>query len=543
MTMSDNDKQVILAEVQAARAEHRPVNQQAIRALLPHVSISALNSRVARLRRALNNPQPPRRRRTATSATAAPPLVLPTDTVTTAATTATAAPPQVLTTDTVMTASTTPSTGAVLVQAANAWTTAPAGRADEEVQVAMELARFGSSSSAAIHQLEQEQDDQVQQVLSATQEELVDVRSQVQTTHTAHEREETIRMQDEDILSSWAERVQLKSTISAIEREFQAVRSQVQVVEADIASKDETIMKLNQDLQALRSDQEAELRQLKSTLTATEAELSLIRTQVAEADNAKDRTIMQLTGDVQGLRRQIAASDTVLLQRKLDNALKENASKDDAIEKLKHDMKQAKEAFSSRLSSAQFNITNQVTQNYVTQVEDLKNQVQDLKHRYGQDMLTNRTRIATLEQELGHTGWVTDVHKYLVSVEEDLQALADRLSRFLAPQDRSTLYSKRNLSEISPHPTMRWACHVYARYYGMAPQVTVDMETDMTKWWLDRNYFAHHSNTDELARRGKVLANAKDMHRHLLKLIEDLNRDQGADLTQLANDAFSDVFH
>lgn len=526
MTMSTNDKQVILAEVQAAREEGRPVSQLAIRALLPHLSAGAVNSRVARLRDALNNPRPPRPRRPATTATAAPPQSLPITTVTTAAT--------------------TPATGVVHVQVATSLTTATtvtADRADDEVQVAMQLARFGDSRSVSIDHSEQV--NQAQQLLSASQGELDDVRSHVHAPHLdVVSREETIRMQDEEILSSRMERLQLTSTFSAMERLLQAVQSQLQVSQADIASRDETIMKLNQDLQALRSDQEIELRQLKSTLTETEAELSLVRTQVnvAKADIAsKDDTIKKLNRDVEIGRRQIDSSKEILLQRKLDAALQESALKEEAIEKLKSDMKAVKDGFSTRMHIAQMNIKDQVTQNFQVEVQDLKNQVQSLERQYSHDVSSYTARIANLEKELRYTRWVTNLHKYLVTVEEDLQVLADRLSRYLASQDRSKLYSKRDPSDISVHPTMRWATRMCGRYYAQTSQITEDMATDMTQWWLDRNYFAHHSSTDELARHGKVLENAQEMHRSLVKLIEDLDQDRTSDLDKLANDAFSDL--
>jgi hypothetical protein len=126
-------------------------------------------------------------------------------------------------------------------------------------------------------------------------------------------------------------------------------------------------------------------------------------------------------------------------------------------------------------------------------------------------------------------------------VEEDLQALADRLSRYLDPQDRSKLYTKRDPSAISAHPTMRWAAHMYGRYYGMNSQATDKLVADITNWWSDRNYFAHNSSTDELARRGKVVGNAQVMHSALVKLLEDIDQDRSTDLARVAKDAFSDL--
>lgn len=457
MTMSANDKQVILAEVQAARAENRPVNQQRIRALLPHLSQSTVNSRVARLRNALNNPRPTRPRRSATTAAPLPAYII------------------------------TP-TGTIRVQATTPLATAD--RALDEVQVAIELARFGGSrpdSSAGINP-----SDQVQQQLTTTQGEVVDVCNQVQAAQTdVASVEETIRMQDEDILSSQAERLQLKSTFNEMERELQTVRSQLQVIQAEIASKNEAIKKLNQD--------------------------------------------------VQSLRRPIDPSNEILFKRRLEIALKENASKDEAIERLKHDMKVAKDGFSARLHHAQQNITDRVTRNFREEVQDLKDKLHDSCQQYEQDVSRYQAHIAKLEQDLCYAKWVTNVHKYLASVEEDLQALADRLSRFLTPQDRSSLYSKRDLNDISTLPTLRWASRVYGLYYGMAPEVIEDMESSLNKWRVDRNYFAHHSKTDDLTRRGMVLDNALEMHGALTKLLEDLDRVNDTELHSLANDAFNDL--
>jgi hypothetical protein len=524
--MSADDKQVILTEVLAARAEKRPVNQQLIRVVLPHLSQSAVNSRVARVRNSFNNPRPPRPRRSARASTAAPPQGLPTATL--------------------MTAVTTPVTDAVQEQSITSLasaTTDTAERADDEVQVALELARFsglGPFSSGGMEQ--SEQDNQGQELLTST---LFNVRNQVQTAQTAFtSREETTRMQEEDILSSWVERVQLQSTFRAMERELQTVRSQLQATQVDIASKNQTIKMLNQDLRALQFDQEIELRQLKSTLTAKERELLFVRTHVdaAKADIAsRDETIKKLDQDIQALRHPTAPTNEILLQRKLDLALQANVLKEEAMAKLKSDMKAVKEGFSARMHYAQMNIKDKVTQNFIDEVQNLKKQLYDLDVKYNQDVSSYTARIADLEQELRYTTWVTDLHKYLTSVEEDLQAIADRLSPFLASQDRSKLYSKRDPSEISAHPTMRWVSRVYGRYYRMAPLVTADMESDMTKWWSDRNYFAHRSSTDELNRRGKVVANAHEMHRLLAKLIEEFDKERDADLAQLANDAFSDL--
>jgi chromosome segregation ATPase len=282
---------------------------------------------------------------------------------------------------TVTTAAATPATGAAHVQVATSLapdSTATVDRADDEVQVAMQLARFGDSS-ADIDRVELV--DQAQPLLSASQGELGDVRSQVHAPHIdVVSREETIRMQDEDILSSRMERLQLKSTFGAMERLVQAVQSQLQVTQADIASRDETIMKLNQDLQALRSDQEIELQQLKSTLTATEGELSLVRSQVdvAKADIAsKDDTIKKLNRDVEVGRRQIDSSKEILLQRNLDAALQESALKEEAIQKLKSDIKAAKDGFSKKMQIAQMNVKDQVTHNFQQEVQDLKKQVHD----------------------------------------------------------------------------------------------------------------------------------------------------------------------
>lgn len=507
MTMSANEKQVILSEVEAARAQNRPVDQQRIRALLPHLSQSAVNSRVARVRSALTNPRPVRRRRSAGTVTADPRQGLPSSTVTIDAT--------------------TPATGAVHTHAVTS--SATAGRADEEVQVAIELARFcgsGSVSSASMDR--SEQDDQVLQL-----------RNQVQAVPTdVVSREETIRMQDEDILSLRVEGVQLKSKLSAMERWVRSEQCQLQGAQIDIASRDATIKKLNQDLQALGSDQEIERRKLKSALKASEEELVVVRTQVddAKADIAsKDDTIKTLK---EALARQVDSS-IILMQRKLDKAVKENASKAEEIEQLKHDMKAKKEVYSSRLRTAQMNIVNTVTDNYKNEVQSLKKQVQDLDLKYSQDVPSYQARIVSLEQDLRYTKWVTDLHTYLVSVEEDLKLIADRLSRFLNQQDRSTLYSKREPTEISVLPTLRWVSHVYGLFFQLGVPVTTDLESSLDKWRINRNYFAHHSTTSDLDRRGGVLSNAQEMHGVLAKLIEDLDKESDADLRLLANDAFS----
>lgn len=160
---------------------------------------------------------------------------------------------------------------------------------------------------------------------------------------------------------------------------------------------------------------------------------------------------------------------------------------------------------------------------------------------YEQDLVKHRATIDNLDQELRYTRWVTNLHKYLVIVEEDLQAVADRLSRYLDPRDRATLYSTINPNEISLLPTLRWASRVYGRYYRKTFQATEDMEDSLKTWKLDRNYFAHHSSTDELARRGMVMENAQTMHGDLAKLIVDLDQDRDADLALLASDAFSDL--
>jgi hypothetical protein len=218
--------------------------------------------------------------------------------------------------------------------------------------------------------------------------------------------------------------------------------------------------------------------------------------------------------------------------------LQESASKDKTIEQLKSEMKTLKTGISDRILYAQNNMKDQVRRNFIDQVEDLEKQLQASNDRYSQETSRFRAYITKLEQELRHTRWITNLHKYLVAVEEDLQVLADRLSPLLSQQDRPKLYTKRNPREISSHPTMRWATRVYGRYYGVDTHALGD---DMNNWWLDRNYFAHHSNVDELDRRSQVVENAERMHSWLAKLIDALDTDSSSDLAKLASDAFSDV--
>lgn len=511
--MSADDKQVILAEVRSAIAERRTVNQQRLRVLLPHLSPSALNSRVERVRRAILNPRPAQRRRTVPAApSAAPPQSPPTGTVMTAATTAAVVVPATIATTattapaaTVVTAATTPVTGAVIAQAATA-TTATAVQAPDLVQVAIQLARFGGSSPISSAGIDNSaQDNQVQQ-LTAAQGEIVDLRNQVQR------REETIRKQDEDILSSRVEREHLKSTMAVMAQEFESVQSQLH---ADIASKEGALSAMEQELNVVRS-----------------------QLQAAQVDIAsKDQTITKLNQDVQSLRYDSVSSKEILLQRRLDTAIQDAATKQAAIDKLKDDMKALKSGFSGRLQAAQANITTKVVSNFEGIVEDLKNQVSDLQRQRDQEVSQYIARIANMERELDYTRWVTDMHKYLASVEEDLQALADQLSPFLSAQDRACLYSTRDPREISAFTTSRWACCVYGRYNN---QPIASIDSWMQTWRFDRNYFAHHSDTDELDRRRTVVSNAKRLHASLQELRAKVVQENDAVLRRLANDAFDD---
>jgi hypothetical protein len=411
-------------------------------------------------------------------------------------------------------------TGADPIQAVTSSVTvasATVEREDDEVQAAMELARFcGSSlvSSAGIDRSDQL--DEVQQPLTLTQGEFVDAHNQAQAADKS--REETILMQDEDKLS------------------FRVERSLLQATQADIlASRDIAIMQLNQDLHTLRSEHEMELRQLKTALNATEGQLSIVRTQAnaAMADSvAKDETIRKLK-DV--------PTNEILLRRKLEAALQENVSKDEVIEKQKVEMKEAAKASSERIRRAQHNAVDQVKRNYENEIQTLKNQLQVSEHQYQKDVQFYRAQLATLQNELCHTRGVTDLHKYLVGVEEDLQVLADKLSQFLDPQDRVTLYSTRDPSVMSALPTLRWVSRVYGLYYGTTLATTKDLEDSLQTWRQDRNYFAHNSNADELTRRGTVLHNAQKTHERLAKFIAELKHDRTSDFSKLAKDAFSEI--
>lgn len=277
---------MIVAAILDARARNRAVNQVALQLLLPHLTKQALSSRVHRLKAKLDNQRQRRRpqqpRQPVAPATAAPPQA-------TMIPVAPTAPPQSLTV---------------------AATSATADRAVDEVQVAMQLATFGASSSVSSANI-----DPPQRVDQA-QEEDVHVRGQVQAPHMdVASREEIVRMQNEDIESSRMERLELVSTFSATERFVQTVQSQLQVSQAEIASRDETIQKLHQDLEAIRSDHDTELHKLNQDIAS------------------KDETIKKLNQDIRGRE----SSQEILLQRRLDAALQEITSKDKEIDKLKSD--------------------------------------------------------------------------------------------------------------------------------------------------------------------------------------------------------------
>ena len=231
-----------------------------------------------------------------------------------------------------------------------------------------------------------------------------------------------------------------------------------------------------------------------------------------------------------------------MLQRKLDRALQEVESKDNEIEQLKNDMKDMKARFSGEKKYAQDKMQIHMTKIKAEEIQGLKDRLDDLQRKYDYDVPRFKARIADLEQELRYTRWVTDLHTYLVSVEEDLQLIADRLSRFLDPTDRQTLYSTRDPTDISVAPTLRWASHVYREYYGMSAQFATDMETSLNKWRTERNIYAHRSKTDTLTQRDRVLENAVELDGALAKMITELGQENDQVLSKVAKTAYAEAF-
>ena len=379
----------------AAMREHRPVDQKLLQRSLPHVTPSALNSRVARVRKSITNPQPKG-------------PVTPTPLTT------------------VMTSTQEPlTTTATTTQAVSA----------ADVQAAMDLAAIGDEAI-----------DQASEVLEEMQDQDVEMDVGLDSEHVEQEQAAIDQANEVD-----EELEALKTRVTALTEEVTVARSELDAARADFLSREAA-----QDEDLLTSAEA--VQDLKTKLVAAEGDIADLRSQLEAAKKdlaSKDATIQGLRQENHTLR---AGGSLLVVKRRLEEANKTIEERDKTIETLKKEKKTARDHHTVMLKATLATTTATVKANYQGEIDDLKNYVaslklqnEDLQRRHDDKVASLHQHISDLERELRYTRWVTALHKYLVSVEEDMKVLTDSLTISMDSLDRVMLYS--------PYIRMRSVCH------------------------------------------------------------------------------------
>ncbi len=550
----DRDDQVIRDEVLAAMRIRRRVNQRSLAAQLPHLSTSALNSRVSRMKKLVKDAQAQlearRARYAAQQAVAAARPLQDNAQALAQAAQADARP---------ATAAPQPTQGDTAQEEA---TVALAGTAFAVQQVDEDMATVDQDYAFDEDVEHQACDDD----LGAAQDLMNFIRSSDATRSSqahpgAAAGEDQSSVQDAEIQRLTAELVTERASTAQLVLEKHAEQEKASRAEGNSSAKDAEVQRLTAELAAERmKSAQLELEKQAEQEKASELKSQFEKEKASRAQensSAKDAEIQRLAAELaaeraksaklesekQAASRQATEGETrlILQSRTLQAAQADIAARDKKITDLEATLDHHKNTHSGTIKRAQETARVKLQENIKAANDEaarLRAQMCQMQHTQAAQVHELSKQVVDLKDEMRNACWVRDLHFHLTSIEEVLQGLVDLLSRWLQGVEMNCLYTMRGGTEISVLPAVRYIASAVALYYKYDFAQRDRFQGCMEQWRKDRNYFCHRHDTAEL--RGNALINAKYVHQKLDQFIQEVRELDDDGIDKLAYDALKD---